>query len=130
MTPAGHTGAPGREGGQTLGSQSPQLLRWPARAARAAPTMPLPRPPEPHAPGEPQDRPRGVLRLMLTPRIVRGALKVSLVVGTILNLINNGERLWTNQAVSPWHAVLNYVVPFLVSSYSAARNEAQRSRGR
>jgi hypothetical protein len=71
----------------------------------------------------------GILRLMLTPRIARSALKVSLVVGTVLNVINNGEQLWTHHTVNLWQAVLNFVVPFCVSSYSAARNEAQRPPG-
>ncbi len=80
----------------------------------------------------PGHRPRpgvGVWRLMLTPRIVRPALKVSLVVGTVLNVINNGEQFWTHHTVSLWQAALNFVVPYCVSSYSAARNEAQRAGG-
>ncbi len=76
-------------------------------------------------------RPSGgrVLRLMLAPRIVRAALKVSLVVGTVLNLINNGEHLWAHHTVNLWQALLNFAVPFFVSSYSAARNEAQHPPG-
>jgi hypothetical protein len=66
-----------------------------------------------------------ILRLMVTPRISRTALKVSLVVGTVLNVINNGEQLWTLHTVNLWSAMLNFVVPFCVSSYSAARNETQ-----
>lgn len=70
----------------------------------------------------------GVFRLMLRPRIVRGAVKVSLVVGSVLNVINNGEQLWTHHAVNLWQVAMNFVVPYCVSSYSAARNEAQRGR--
>ena len=44
----------------------------------------------------------------------------------LLNAINNGEQLWVEQTVSAWQAALNYLVPFCVSSYSAARNEAQQ----
>ncbi len=68
----------------------------------------------------------GMLRLILQPGIVRSALKVSLVVGTLLNVINNGAQFWTGHSVSVWRVALNFVVPFCVSSYSAARNEAQR----
>ena len=71
----------------------------------------------------------GVMRLMLQGRIVHSALKVALVVGTVLNLINNGEQLWMHHSVNLWQAALNFVVPYCVSSYSAARNEAQRARG-
>ena len=62
-------------------------------------------------------------------RIAVPALKVSLVVGTVLNLINNGEQWWTHHTVNLWQALLNYLVPFCVSSYSAARNESQRAKG-
>lgn len=74
----------------------------------------------------PVRRPPGMLRLALQPNIARAALKVSLVVGTFLNLINNGEQLWAGHSVSLWRVALNFVVPFCVSSYSAARNEARR----
>lgn len=77
----------------------------------------------------PVSRAPGVLRLMCKPRIVGSALKVSMVVGTVLNVINNGEQFWAHRGVPLWQAALNFVVPFCVSSYSAARNEAQRARG-
>jgi len=71
----------------------------------------------------------GMLRLMLRPRIVLGAIKVSVVLGTVLNVINNGEQLWTHHAVNLWQVAMNFVAPYCVSSYSGARNEAQRGRG-
>jgi hypothetical protein len=80
----------------------------------------------------PGDAPRpavGEWRLMLSPGIVRPALKVSLVVGTVLNVINNGGQFWAHHTVSLWQAALNFVVPYGVSSCSAARNEARRAGG-
>lgn len=70
-----------------------------------------------------------VLALMCSRRIAWSALKVSLVVGTVLNVINNGRQFWEHHPVSLWQVAMNYVVPFCVSSYSAARNEAQRAKG-
>lgn len=58
--------------------------------------------------------------------IVVAALKVALVVGTILNLINQGGRLMEGLPPSWFHVALNYLVPYCVSSYSAARNELRR----
>jgi hypothetical protein len=58
--------------------------------------------------------------------IVLAALKVALVVGTILNLINQGGRLADGLPPAWFHLALNYLVPYLVSSYSAARNEMSR----
>lgn len=70
-----------------------------------------------------------VLALMFSRRIAWGALKVSLVVGTVLNVINNGQQFWTHHTANWWQVAMNFLVPFCVSSYSAARNEAQRAKG-
>jgi len=53
------------------------------------------------------------------PGIGRRAAGVSLVVGTVLNLINQGENLLAGGAVSWPHAMLNCVVPLCVSGDSA-----------
>lgn len=58
--------------------------------------------------------------------IVVAAVKVALVVGTILNMINQGGRLLDGLPPSWFHVVLNYLVPYCVSTYSAARNEMRR----
>ncbi|TXT31862.1 MAG: hypothetical protein FD131_785 [Rhodocyclaceae bacterium] len=58
--------------------------------------------------------------------IVQAAIKVAIVVGTILNLINQGGRLLDGLPLSWFHVGLNYLVPYCVSSYSAARNEMRR----
>jgi len=58
--------------------------------------------------------------------IVIAAIKVSLVVGTVLNLINQGDRLLDDLPLSWPHVGLNYLVPYCVASYSAARNEMRR----
>lgn len=56
-------------------------------------------------------------------RIVKNALRIALVVGTILNLVNQGGALLSETGVSWIHLVLNYVVPYCVATYSAAKNE-------
>ena len=60
-------------------------------------------------------------RVMASPKIVGNALRVSFVVGTMLNVINQGEHLLAGQSLMIGHALLNYLVPFLVASYSGAR---------
>ncbi len=66
---------------------------------------------------------------MLRRALRRGALvraaRVSAFVGTVLNLINNGPRLYAEHVVSWPHVALNYFVPFCVASYSAAANGAR-----
>lgn len=53
--------------------------------------------------------------------IVMGALRVAFVVGSVLNLINQGPAITAGASVSWWHLALNYLVPYCVASYSAAR---------
>ena len=85
---------------------------------------------EPLLPSGSADTPRpSVVQLMLQPRIAKAALMVSLVVGTALNVINNGEQLWMHHTVNLWQVGMNFFVPYCVSSYSAARNESRRLRG-
>lgn len=81
------------------------------------------------APVASDSRPVSVVALMFSRRIAWAALKVAVVVGSVLNVINNGQQLWSHHAVNLWQVAMNFVVPFCVSSYSAARNEAQRAKG-
>lgn len=67
----------------------------------------------------------GFVALMLSAPVLRNAIKVSLVVGTCLNLINQGTTIYRGDAPEWGKLALNYAVPFLVSSYSAARARSQ-----
>lgn len=69
---------------------------------------------------------KDLLCLASSPHIVRSSLKLALVVGTVLNLINQGGALISAEGISWFHFVLNYLVPYCVASYSAARNEWHR----
>jgi hypothetical protein len=63
------------------------------------------------------------LRTFLDPQIVATAISVALVVGTLLNLINQGPELWARVGIS-WHKVaMNYLVPYCVATYSASANQ-------
>lgn len=61
----------------------------------------------------------------LSRDLVWRAVKISFVVGSILNLINQGEVLWGAAELSIPHVVLNYLVPFAVSLFSAMQARAQ-----
>lgn len=69
---------------------------------------------------------RGI-SLWFSLRIATSAVKIALFVGTVLNVINQGGALFSGHDVDWWRLGLNYVVPYLVSSYSAVRNELSRS---
>ncbi len=59
------------------------------------------------------------LRLALTGRRLRRSLFVMLVVGSILNVINQGEIIFYGGAVAWIKGILTFIVPFCVSTYSA-----------
>ena len=60
-------------------------------------------------------------RVMASPKIYGNGVKLSLVVGTMLNLINQGEYLLAGHGFMIGNALLNYLVPFCVGCYSGAR---------
>jgi hypothetical protein len=51
--------------------------------------------------------------------VPRRSLWVALVVGTILNLINQGDALVAGQRLDIAKLMLTYAVPYLVSTYGA-----------
>ena len=61
--------------------------------------------------------------------MIARALKVSLIVGTLLNLINSGDALLHGRLPDrPWKIPLTYLVPFLVSYYSSAAERRRQAR--
>lgn len=77
----------------------------------------------------PSVTPRFWNRLMSAARGAEGrrALIVALLVGTVLNLINQGDALWSHRSVDWLKALLTYMVPFFVSLHgaiSARRDQA------
>lgn len=70
------------------------------------------------------------LRLTFSPGLVRRSLVVALVIGTVLNLINQGDAYWSGLGLVWWKLILTYFVPFAVASYgsySAFRSSANIS---
>lgn len=67
-----------------------------------------------------------IMHTARTPRTVRASLNTALVVGLILHTINQGGALIEGNPLSISHLLMNFLVPFCVSSYSAARNELSR----
>ena len=52
-------------------------------------------------------------------RSVRRSLTVALVVGTALNLINQGDAIASGHLPVLWKLALTYFVPFAVASYGS-----------
>ncbi len=62
------------------------------------------------------------LTIALRPQMLLRGIKVSLVVGTILIAINQGDQLLVNGITNEmlWKIPLTYAVPFCVSVYAGA----------
>ncbi len=62
------------------------------------------------------------LEVFFSKSVVSNSIKISIFVGTILNMINQGEKFINGHPISWVHFFLNYLVPYLVASYSASKN--------
>jgi hypothetical protein len=60
-----------------------------------------------------------IVRLCFSDGIPRRSLGVALIVGSILNLINQGDALLGLHPFNPIKAGLTYLVPFCVATYGA-----------
>lgn len=61
-----------------------------------------------------------LLEAICRPTHLFTALKVAAVVGTALNIVNQGHFLMSG-TIDWTHFLLNYAIPFLVSSYSSGK---------
>jgi hypothetical protein len=58
-------------------------------------------------------------RRCFTASILGRSLRVALIVGTILNLINQGDALFGSRKLNILKLLLTYAVPFCVCTYGA-----------
>lgn len=66
---------------------------------------------------------RKITRLIFKKTTVKDALIVSIVVGSILNIVNQGDILlkFEFEKLSILKLILTFAVPYLVSTYSSVR---------
>ncbi|GHB79844.1 hypothetical protein GCM10008107_31600 [Psychrosphaera saromensis] len=57
--------------------------------------------------------------MIITKKQIKTAIFISILVGTILTLINQGEAFIDGSALNWYKVVLTYIVPFCVSLYSS-----------
>ena len=70
---------------------------------------------------------RRALSLATSNGVPRRALFVAVVVGSALNLINQGDALFGPKAVDIGKLLLTFIVPYLVSTHGAV--SARMSKG-
>jgi hypothetical protein len=74
---------------------------------------------------EPADRLTSTSRLSqiclysVSDGVPRRSLVVALIVGTILNLINQGDALFGEGRLNPTKIILTFAVPYCVATYGA-----------
>lgn len=55
----------------------------------------------------------------LSNGIPRRSIVVAVIVGSVLNVINQGDVIFGVGEVNPWKIGLTFVVPYLVATYGA-----------
>ena len=68
-------------------------------------------------------------RYAVSDGVPRRSLWVALIVGTILNLINQGDTLISGQRLDVAKLLLTYIVPYMVSTYGAVSFRLHAARG-
>lgn len=75
-----------------------------------------------------------IVHICVSDGVPKRSLLVALVVGTLLNLINQGEALIGHGHFDPVKAALTFVVPYCVATYGAVsyrlKLDAETSRRR
>ncbi len=64
----------------------------------------------------------------LSDGVPRRSLFAALVVGTMLNLINQGDALFGGVSVNWFKIILTYCVPYAVSTYGAVSVQIRQAR--
>ena len=72
------------------------------------------------------NEPTSVVSRVFSGDILKKSLIVALIVGTVLNIINQGDAIFAHEPVTMWKILLTYAVPFFVASYGAYNAMMQR----
>jgi len=59
------------------------------------------------------------LHCALSWPVAKRSLLVMLIIGSVLNLINQGDLLLSSGPINWWKVILTYCVPFCVATYGA-----------
>ncbi len=68
--------------------------------------------------------------LALSHGVPRRSFLTALVIGTILNVINQGDALWGDAGIDGLKLGLTYAVPYCVATYGAVTALRQLGRSR
>jgi hypothetical protein len=78
----------------------------------------------------PGARRQRAFEIATSPAVVRLAVRTSLFIGTLLNVINQGDALFGAQPLALGKLLLTYLVPYCVATYSATSISLRGVTGR
>lgn len=73
---------------------------------------------------------RRAFEIASSPQVVGLALRMSALIGTVLNLINQGDALLGTASLVPGKLLLTYLVPYCVATYSATTVSLRLTAGK
>src|ERR1700704_1304796 len=76
-------------------------------------------PPRPHITAVPMPPWSKIVHICVSDGVPKRSLLVAIVVGTVLNLINQGDALFGQGHFDPVKAALTFAVPYCVATYGA-----------
>lgn len=68
-----------------------------------------------------EDNHKSFWELLFCKKSMIRAVKISLIIGTLLIIINQADMIIAGNMPPLWKIILTYLVPFSVSSYSSAK---------
>jgi len=71
---------------------------------------------------------RRVVGYCLEPGVARRSLIVAVLVGTLLNLINQGDALFAGRTINWAKVLLTFIVPYCVATYGAVSYRLRHER--
>ena len=69
---------------------------------------------------------RQIWYLATRKEVASASFKIAAVVGTILNLINQGDYIIRGEGIMLSHLILNYIVPYIVATTSAVMTQLKQ----
>ena len=78
--------------------------------------------------GAPLERVGRICHCAISGGVPRRSLVVALIVGTVLNLINQGDAMLSGMPIDLAKLLLTYLVPFCVSTYGAVSYRLHAAR--
>jgi hypothetical protein len=73
---------------------------------------------------------RRALEIATSSQVVGLGLRMAALIGTVLNVINQGDALFGTAALVPGKLLLTYLVPYCVATYSATSVSLRLTAGK